>query len=378
MAGHDARVQLGIIGCGRVTYERHLLSLQGVQQAEVVAVADTSPERLNRAAEAFKIPHRYRDYRAMLELPDLHAVAVCTPTQFHVEMGLAALDAGKHVFMEKPLALSLDDADRLIARAAESRRKVMVGFNLRWHRLVRQARDIIQSGSLGPLELLRSVFTAGSRYRKDLPEWRLQHALGGGLLLEQAVHHFDLWSFLLQSEIEEVFAKCVGEQSPAERTTVAAQLANGVLAASVFSEGMTEDNTLEIYGRSGRLQVSCYLFDGLQLYTSADGPGAMRTRLRGLVRALREFPAALLRLREGGDYVASYRAEWRHFVHAIQHDTAVEPTLQDGRRALQVGLAAIESAASGHAVKVANAPVHIPPLAGPATGASGSRNRERL
>jgi predicted dehydrogenase len=78
----------------------------------------------------------------------------------------------------------------------------MVAFNLRWHRLVRQAREVIQRRTLGPLTLIRTALTS---YHENVPEWRRRRELGGGALFELAVHHFDLWRFLLQSEVEEVF-----------------------------------------------------------------------------------------------------------------------------------------------------------------------------
>lgn len=91
--------------------------------------------------------------------PKVEAVAICVPLRYRRAIALAALDAGKHAFIEKPLTLSLDEADQLIKRAAQSPRKVMVSFNKRWHRLVRQAREMIQRGALGPLELVVTVFT---------------------------------------------------------------------------------------------------------------------------------------------------------------------------------------------------------------------------
>lgn len=112
--------------------------------------------------------------------PKVEAVAICVPLRYRRAMALAALDAGKHAFIEKPLTLSLDEADQLIKRAAQSPCKVMVGFNKRWHRLVRQVREMIQRGALGPLELVAAVFTTRSRYRHNVPEWRKRRELGAG------------------------------------------------------------------------------------------------------------------------------------------------------------------------------------------------------
>jgi predicted dehydrogenase len=195
-------VKLGLVGCGNVAEYRHLPALQSIKNAEVVAVADINVDHLKRVADKFHVEKRYADYRVLVSDPEVEAVAICTTTQFHVEIALAALDAEKHVLLEKPLALSLDEADRLIERAAQSRCKVMVGFNLRWHRLVRQAREMIQLGKLGTIELVLSAFASEARYRQNVSEWKKRRELGGGVLVENAVHYFDLWRFLLQVEVE--------------------------------------------------------------------------------------------------------------------------------------------------------------------------------
>jgi predicted dehydrogenase len=359
MAERGKVVKLGLIGCGRVMETRHLPALRNLPDVAVVAAADLDTDRLKRVADRFHIKHRYTNFLALLDDPAIEAVAVCVPAQFHVEVALAALDAEKHLFIEKPLALSLDESERLIARAAQSPRKVMIGFNLRWQRLVRQARAMIQQRTLGPLALIRTALTS---YDENVPEWRKQRNLGGGVLFELAVHHFDLWRFLLQSEVEEVFATSQSQQWEDETATVTARLANGVLATSVFSERTSASNEVEIYGQAGRLRISCSHFDGLEYVSSSSFPGDVRTRLRQMVHTLKELPHGVWRMRQGGDFVASYQAEWRHFLTAIQQDTPVECSLEDGQRALQVVLAAVASASLGQPVKVAQAPRKITPV----------------
>ena len=348
-------VKLGVIGCGRATETLHLPALERLADAEVVAVADIDPNRLQRVADRFRITHRHGDFQTLLKNPTVEAVAVCVPPQFHVEVALAALDAGKHLLIEKPLALNLEECDRLIERAKQVKSKATVGFNLRWHRLVLQAREIIQRGTLGPIELVRTVLTSGIRQRQSIPEWRNRRLSGGGVLFELGAHHFDLWRFLLQSEVEEIFAITRSEQADDESATVTARMANGVLVTSIFSERTTDNNEVEIYGQAGRLHASCYRFDSLECVSSSTLPGDVWTRLRKIGHTLKELPQGALRMRQGGDFIASYRAEWRHFIDCIQQDTPTESTLEDGRRALQVALAAVESASLRKAVRVTRA-----------------------
>lgn len=356
----NRKVRLGLIGCGNVAENRHLPALQSLKNAKVVAVADTQPDRLKRVASKFHIEKSHMDYRVLLIDPEVEAVAVCVPPHSHVKIGLAALDAGKHLFLEKPLALSLDECNRLIERAKGSPLKTMVGFNQRWHRLIRQARRLIEEGRLGPLNLVNSIVT--SRVHGNEPEWLRRRELGGGVLIEYAVHTFDLWRFLFQSDIEKVFALSSSGEWEDETATVTAQMANGMLAMAAFSKGTAENNTMEIYGKKGGLHISRYRFDGLQYFPPSRIPGGLRTRLHSLVHTFKELPQATAMIGQGGDFVASYQAQWRHFLQAIQKDTPVECTLDDGRRALQIALAAIASTSLGRSIEVSQAPRKIIPV----------------
>jgi myo-inositol 2-dehydrogenase/D-chiro-inositol 1-dehydrogenase len=353
------RVRIAVIGCGRVTQERHLPALKSLSTAEVVAVADVDPTCLERVASHFQIGRRSTDFRSLVEDPEIDAVAVCVPAQFHSEVALAGLDAGKHLLVEKPLTLDLDECDRLIEHAGKSSVKVTVGFNLRWHRLLREAREIIRRGDFGEIELIRTTLTS---HHDSIPDWRRRREQGGGAINEMAVHHFDLWRFLLESEVEEVFATSRSGEWDDESATATARLANGVLATSLVSQRTSSGNEVEIHGRDGCLRIDCYQFDGLKFSPTANSPGDIRVRVQGIAQALRELPNAAMRLRQGGDYVATYQAEWRHFIDSIQHDTPVECTLEDGRSATQVMLASLESAALGQPVKVANAQRRIGPI----------------
>ena len=346
----NGRVRVAIVGCGWVTEHRHLPALRRLPVADVVAVADVDERRLNSVADRFGIRSRHTDVQTLLADQAVEAVAVCTPLPSHAAIGLAALEAGKHVLIEKPLAASLEDCDRLIERAATSRRTAMVGLNLRWHRLVRQAREIIHRGRLGPTLMVSTVLAS---YHHAIPGWRERRAEGGGVLCEQAVHMYDLWRFVLDSEVDEVFASTRAGRWREETATVTARLANGTLVTSAFSWGTGNVCYLDIFGDRGRLQVDCLRFDGLQHLSRDEHPGDLGVRLRRLPSVLRGLATVPATLRDGGDYLASYREEWRHFLHAVRRGTPAEPTLLDGRRALEVILAAQTSSDLGRPVRVA-------------------------
>jgi predicted dehydrogenase len=351
----DKKLNIGVIGCGRATETRHLPALARLPCAEVVGLADINSDLLHRIADGFGIEHRHQDYRRLLDDVTVDAVAVCVPAHSHVEVALAAMAAGKHVLIEKPLAITLADAERISARAAENPElKVMMGLNMRWHRLIRKARAIIETGGVGKVESVRSIL---SSYHAKVPDWGARRCSGGGVLFELAVHHIDLWRYLLGCEVEEIYAESRSAHWDDEYAAVTARMTGGTRVSSVFSQRGSEVNEVEIYGEDGRLAVSLYEFDGLNYAPRTLYPGDVRARLSKALHLFRELPRGMRTFRGGGDFFASYIAEWRHFLDAIQRDSAImEGTLMDGRRSLEAVLAAVASLSLRGPVKPAAPP----------------------
>jgi predicted dehydrogenase len=355
MARPERIVRLGIIGCGRVSEERHLAPLLHMREVRVVATADLDLERSARLGDRLGAAFRLTDYRAVLDRSDVDAVAILTPTASHAEIGIAALDAGKHVLVEKPLALSLAECDRFIARAAESPRKVVVGFNLRWHRLVERARELLANGLLGRVKAIRSAYTH-DRLGDAAPDWHRKLDLGGGVSFNEAVHHFDLWRYFGGGDVEQIYSISVPSRFYEDETNaVVARLTGGVLATGVFTFRSGPTSEVEIYGELGRLCLSLYRFDGLEFFPTNKYPGDLGDRVRKALASLGSLPRALPALRRGGDFQATFDGLWRHFVDCILHDLPSRCTLEDGRSSVRVALAAVQSART-------TMPVQLPAL----------------
>lgn len=343
---------VGVIGCGRVAVERHLPVLCALSGVRVIALADVDARRLAETARRFRVEHTCADYGALLGRDDVDAVAILAPPQFHAEIGVAALDAGKHLFIEKPLALGLDDCRRLIAKAEHSSRHAMVGFNMRWHRLVIRAREIIASGVLGQIKAVSSMYTHPLREREER-DWMRRRELGGGATQSEAGHHFDLWRFLLQSQVVEVFASSQSsERYDDETTAVTARMSDGTRVSGLFSLRTSGSNRIDIFGDRGRLSLSLYRFDGMEYLSYSDYEGSIARRARGIARKLTEIPQIIPALGHGGDFVATFRYEWRHFLDCLRSDSAPSCSLRDGLRAAEIALAACESAYSGRIVQL--------------------------
>jgi myo-inositol 2-dehydrogenase/D-chiro-inositol 1-dehydrogenase len=346
-----APVSIGIIGCGRVATEWHLPALRALPGAGVAALADLDSQRLERAAERFGVERRHRDPADLIDDPAIEAVAICVPAPAHAELAVPALKAGKHVLVEKPLASSLADCDRMIEAAGASDAVATVGFNMRHHRLVRRAREIVRSGKLGPVSLLQTTLSGASE--PDAPDWIRSRELGGGVLLEKGIHHYDLWHHLLGTEVEKVSALSRSESMDDQTAVVSARMSDGAIAVSTLTESSQAGNDLRMLGERGRLDLSLYEFDGMRVSPATGFPGDARARVRALRNTARELPGALRPRRRGGDFSATYASEWQAFVASIRTGAPVACGLEDGRRAVAVALAAISSSQRGESVAVA-------------------------
>lgn len=351
------------MGCGYAARTRHLPGLARIPEAEVVGVTDIDVAAAEEVGREWGVPHR-RGLEELLSDPAVEAVAVCVPATHHVEVALAALGAGRHVVIEKPLTLSLEEADRLIERAEGPGPKVMVAFNMRWHRHVRRARGLLEQGALGRVHFVRTVHGGQAiAMRNGQVDWRTTRATGGGALLEKAVHHFDLWRYLLGDEVEDVFAVSSSGAGEDETVSIDARMRGGALVSGIAADSTVSVNRVELYGERGALELCLYRFDGFAHSSLEDLPGAPRTRLKRLFEALSRPWSSLAAVRTGGIYDSSYQEEWRHFAHAVRADERPECGLEDGRRALAIALAAAHSASTGVRVRVADAPAEVSPFA---------------
>jgi len=342
-------LRIGIVGCGRVTTEWHLPALAGLDEAVVVAVADLDRGRADAVARRFGVPAAQSSAEALIAEGGAEAVAVCVPAREHTAVARMALEAGLHVLVEKPLALSVPEADELIRLAEASAGSAAVGFNLRHHRLVRRAREAVRAGAVGSVSLVSSTFASASRRVPEVAEWRKRRALGGGVVLDQAIHHFDLWRHLLDTEITRVLAHGRGDD---EHVAVCAETASGAVVTGSFSDATSASNEISLTGSRGRIELSCYRVDGLEVIPAPELPGEPRARLRRGAELVRALPQEIAAMRAGGDHRASYLEQWRGFVAAARGHAPADSSLFDGRQALAVALAVIEATESGGSAEV--------------------------
>jgi predicted dehydrogenase len=248
-------IRVGIIGCGLIGHKRaKALGNDGV----LVACADIDPQRAK--ALAGSDAKSFAEWRQLLALPEVDLVIVATLHDSLAEITLAAVNAGKHVLVEKPAARCPIELEPVIVAAKEKSKLVRVGFNHRYHRAMRKAKELVDSGALGELMFLRARYGHGGRVGYDR-EWRANPALsGGGELKDQGPHLTDLSRWFFNAEFPEVegFASTYYWDMPVDDNGFML-LKTAKKQAAFLHASCTEWKNLfsiEIYGRDGKLEIS--------------------------------------------------------------------------------------------------------------------------
>ena len=312
--------RVGLIGCGAIAELRHLPALRSLG-TRPVAVADSDPAALARIADPNGIERRHASAEALIADPEVDCVGVLVPPAAHAEVAVAVLEAGKDVLVEKPLGLTPEDCERMVRAAERSGRVAMVAHNLRFHRFVSRAREMIAAGAIGEVKAVSTLTIGGDPTTRDRHgDWAVDGSLGGGPITEKGVHHYDLWRFLAGASATRVTAQALGGES-GRFAAVSAALGEDRLAQALAGHGAPPASEVSVFGSEGRLELDLYAFDGIRVLGPAEISGSPRTRVVNAMTGLRLLPRGLADLRRGGAYVASYAEEWRHFFECVRGGT---------------------------------------------------------
>lgn len=228
------KLGIAIVGTGMIgAVHRRAALLAG---AAVRGVAASSPQRAREMAQAWDVPRAYRDIEEVVADPQVQVVHVCTPNHLHRAMAQAALDAGKHVICEKPLATTLEDAQALAALACATGLVATVPFVYRYHPVVREARARIAQGELGPLRLIHGSYLQDWLLDPASNNWRVDPALGGAsrVFADIGSHWCDLVEWVSGERFAEVsatFATVIAERGTTTGQSFTTPAAGGAMQA---------------------------------------------------------------------------------------------------------------------------------------------------
>lgn len=338
---------MGLLGCGRIARLSHLPLLARLPGIELAAIAEPDPGNREACRSLAPGAKRFEHYQELLAERSLDAVIICLPPALHAEAAIAAFERGLHVYLEKPLATTLEDGKRIVRAWRDAGTTGWIGFNFRFHPLAVELRAALARGVVGAPLAARTTFGAGSR---ELPEWKRRRASGGGALLDLASHQFDLLPFLLGQQIVEV--GCLVGSRCSEDDTALSQLrfSGGALASVLTALSAVEEHRVEIVGPDGELTFDRYHASRIRFRPPRRDFGRS-ARLRdagGLIagwpRALRDV---LLPRRE-----RSFALALAAFAEAARGRPSPGPDLDSGLRSLAVVLAAEQAARAGGNVRV--------------------------
>ncbi|MCJ7548347.1 MAG: Gfo/Idh/MocA family oxidoreductase [Anaerolineae bacterium] len=275
----DGVLEVGVIGFGWHAAYAHMPAFRDVERAEIVAISRRSADRLALAQKEFGVPHAYTDWREMLDQVTLDAVVVCTPQNAHVEPTVAALERGLHVLVEKPMALTSEDAQAMVRAAEKAGRVLMVGYNGRGLPSWRAAKRVLAAGTIGPIRQIDVAYSLDNRVWQDMrpseslrgwidssafakayvgdlmhrEHWRHDTAVSGGTLVDVGTHVMDLMLWLAGAPPTQVvaFAQPLGG-GRASVVSAQARLANGATLSLTFNDNVAEGDDFAFRGE-GRL-----------------------------------------------------------------------------------------------------------------------------
>ena len=334
-----SKVRIGIVGAGRIGNVHAQSITYHIPEAEVVCVTDVNEAAARKLAETYGIPRYGADFRMIIDDPDIDAVLVCSPTPTHADIAMAAMQAGKDVFCEKPVDLTIEKIQATARVARETGRKLQIGFNRRFDHNHGQVQKLAASGRLGNIELIKITS------RDPEPPSPEYAASSGGLYIDMMIHDFDMAMFLAGCDVKEVYAMGtslvdprIGEAGDVDTAIVTLTFENGAL-------GVIDNSRRAAYGYDQRVEV----FGSLGM-AAGENDGDSTVRVSTAAGVVSDKPQYFFLER----YMASFIVEeMKQFIAAINEDKDVPVGIHAGLMSVVLAKAAKKSLDEHRPVKIA-------------------------
>jgi UDP-N-acetyl-2-amino-2-deoxyglucuronate dehydrogenase len=342
-------LKYALIGCGRISPNHIAAAMEN--ELDIVALCDIKPENMEDIMFKFNLPQstrKYTDYQELLKdkKPDL--VAICTESGKHGQIALDCIEAGSHLIIEKPIALSLEEADKIIEYAKMNNVKVSACHQNRFNKSIQKIREAIEQKRFGRLHhgTAHIRWNRGEDYYKHAP-WRGTWEQDGGALMNQCIHNIDLLRWMMGDNIVEV----VGMTDNLTHNYIEAEdlglalikFANGSYGivegtTNIYPQNLEE--TLYIFGEKGTVKAggkSVNLIEEWHFADMIDNPDEVKAKYQ-------EDPPSV--------YGFGHNPLYTDVIDAIKNNRDPYVTAEDGRKALELVLAIYKSAAEGISIKL--------------------------
>lgn len=337
-------INFAILGCGRIA-KRHaeLLGTGQIAGARLVAVCDNQGDRAERFGATYKVP-AFQSLDEMLKREDIDVVSILTPSGMHAEHTITVAKARKHVVVEKPMALTLDDAQAMIEACDTHAVRLFVVKQNRFNVPVVKAREALEAGRFGQLVLgtVRVRWCRDQAYY-DNDSWRGTWAQDGGVLSNQASHHVDMLSWFM-GEVESVHARGATALAriEAEDTAVATikfrNGALGIIEATSAARPRDMEGSLSILGATGAVEIAGFSVNKIRTWQFSQPQDAD-------TEVMERFS-----VNPPNVYGFGHQAYYEHVVDCFTKETEALVDGHQGRQSLELIMALYESIASGREV----------------------------
>jgi UDP-N-acetyl-2-amino-2-deoxyglucuronate dehydrogenase len=345
----DAPIRVGLVGCGAISTQ-HLEAIAAVDGLSLAAVMSASADRARTVGDRWGVPWT-TSLDELLARDDVDAVTVCSPSGLHPAQALAALRSGRHAIVEKPIALSIPDADAVVAEGRERGLVVATISQRRFEPAVRALKAAVAAGALGRISL---VMTEGLYHRPqayyDSAAWRGTRELDGGVLMNQAIHMIDLVRWI-GGPIASVSAHIatLGHEMEAEDTaSVSLRFEDGALGSIVATTCATPElpAELRVHGDRGHVRL---VGEQAVEWDVPDVPAPPEADPASL-------PAGTGATQTWGTNAIGYLRQYGDFVEAVRTGRSPVVTGEDGRNAVAIIVAAYEADRDGRAIMLGGGP----------------------
>ena len=348
------KLQVGVIGAGSIS-EMHVSSYANNPNVRLVAIADLNEERAKDKAEKFGAERVYTDYHELLADPEIEAVSICTWNNLHAEMAIAALDAGKHVLVEKPLARTVEEALKIQEAVQRSGKTLQVGFVRRHASNTKLIKQFIDNGDLGEIyygkaSILRRLGNPGG--------WFSDHdRSGGGPVIDLGVHVIDILWYLMgkpkvasvsgntynklgnRKNIQNLSFYKAADYDPSKNTVE--DLANAIIrfenGASIMVDvsftlhAKKDESVVKLYGEKGGAELEPEIALVTEKYDT-------------IINSLPQVDNL------GFDFIQAFQNEIDHFVESVLNGTETNSPVQDGVEIMKILSAIYESSEKGQEI----------------------------
>ena len=331
------QARVGIIGAGRMGTVHTQNLVNRIPEAEVIQIIDPDIIRAQKLADDFSISYTGTEIGSILENERIDTVVITSPTDTHAEYIKELAKAGKHIFCEKPIDLSLSVAKEALSVVESSGVKFSVAFNRRFDTQFSRVMRLVEKGKIGKPEIIAIT-------SRD-PEPQIVEFVksSGGMLVDMVIHDFDIARFIMGSEIVEVYSKGnvlidpeIGKVGDIDTVVTSLLFENGALGTINNSRRATYgyDQRMEVFGSKGMLEVKNISPDNFLFYSDS-----------GIIKPL-PYPYFIDRYRE------AFYQEMNHFISALVNEDELPVTGEDGLKALAIGLAATQSLKENRPVRI--------------------------